>query len=171
MGPDTSARDCILGDDVEIASHSKFLRCVVGQNCHTLNDSYFIGCTFYPGSTLANFGIRNSVLGRDSFMTSGAMFWAEVTNPSIEVTHQGEKVATGRCDLGGCSGHKTLLGARAIFLAGSSVPNRTITVMRPGEGVFKMPASVDPKDPYICHQGGIANVREVYPDFSPGELE
>ena len=73
LGAFTSVRDSIIADGVEVSEHTKFLRCVVGKKCHTLNDSYFMGCTFYPDSTLANVIIRNSILGRRVFLTTGVI--------------------------------------------------------------------------------------------------
>jgi hypothetical protein len=166
-----SIRDCILGDDAEVASHTKFLRCIVGQKCNTLNNSYFIGCTFYPESTLSNFMISNTVLGQRNFLTSGAMFWSDVTRHSVTVNHQGQEVDTGRLDIGGCAGHRCILGARAIVQAGRMVPNRMVIVMRPGEGVLKLPGHVEPTDAYVCHRGGIAKLGEAFPDFRAGEID
>jgi acetyltransferase-like isoleucine patch superfamily enzyme len=171
MGPFTCVRDSIISDGVEISDHSKFQRCVVGEKCHTLNDSYFIGCTFYSGSTLASFMLRNSVLGRRVFITSGVMFWDEAIEEPVEVIDRGQSVATGRWQLGGCAGHECILGTRAIFLPGRAVPNRTMIVMRPEEGVVKLPAQAARAVPHVYHQGNIQPLEQVLPDWKPLEID
>jgi len=171
LGAFTSVRDSIIGPGVDVSEHTKFLRCVVGDNCHTLNDSYFIGCAFYPGSTLANFVIRNSVLGRRVFLTSGVMFWDEAIEGPVEVMHQHKLVDTGRWILGGCAGHECILGTRAIFLPGRMVPNQTMIVMRPEEGLYKLPAAVEPQKPYVYHQGLLQPLEQALPHWKPVELE
>jgi acetyltransferase-like isoleucine patch superfamily enzyme len=171
LGAFTSVRDSIIGDEVEVSEHTKFLRCVVGDNCHTLNDSYFIGCAFYPGSTLANVVIRNSVLGLRVFLTTGVMFWDEAIEGPVEVMHRGQPVNTGRWILGGCAGHECVLGTRAIFLPGRAVPNHTMIVMRPEEGLYKLPAAVEAGRPYVYHQGRLQTLQQALPDWKPAELE
>jgi len=171
LGAFSSVRDCIIGDEVEVSEHTKFLRCVVGDNCHTLNDSYFIGCTFYPDSTLANIAIRNSVLGRRVFLTTGVMFWDESIEGPVEVMQRGQTVSTGRWILGGCAGHECVLGTRAIFLPGRAVPNQTMIVMRPEEGLYKLPAAIDPEKPYVYHQGRLQSLEQALPNWNPAELE
>ncbi len=171
LGPFASVRDSIIGPGVEIADLTKFKRCVVGEGCHTLNDSYFIGCTFYPGSTLASFMLRNSVLGRRVFITSGVMFWDEAIEAPVSVRQAGGEVDTGRWQLGGCAGHECVLGTRAIFLPGRAVPNRTMIVMRPEEGVVKLPQSAERLVPHVYHQGRIRKMAEVLPGYEPKEIE
>ncbi|MBN2497922.1 MAG: hypothetical protein JXR96_25230 [Deltaproteobacteria bacterium] len=167
----SSVRDSILGDGVEVGDHTKFLRCVVGERCHTLNDSTFIACSFYPDSTLANLLARNSVLGRKVFLTSGVMLWDEAIESPVTVSDRGVEVETGRWMLGCCAGHGSLLGTRAIFLPGRAVPNRTMIVMRPEEGVFKLPARVEPGAPYVYFAGRLAPLEQVLPDWQPAEIE
>lgn len=171
LGPFAYVRESILGDGVEVADHSKFTRCVVGAGCHTLNDSLFVSCTFYPDSTLASFLLRNSVIGRRVFLTSGVMFWDEPIQGTVTVRHGDTEVDTSRYLLGGCAGHECLLGTRAIFLPGRAVPNQTIIVMRPEEGVVKLPEQASPGQPHIYHQGRIVPLTEVLPQYSPAELE
>ncbi len=171
LGPFTSVRDSIIGPGVDVSDHTKFLRCVVGKNCHTLNDSYFIGCTCYPDSTLANVIIRNSVLGRRVFLTSGVMFWDEAIQAPVEVTHRGTPVNTGRWILGGCAGHECILGTRAIFLPGRAVPNQTMIVIPPDEGLYKLLPKVDPGHPHVYHQGRLQPLEQALPHYRPAELE
>ena len=89
----------------------------------------------------------------------------------MEVIHQGKPVDTGRWILGGCAGHECILGTRAIFLPGLMVPNQTMIVMRPEEGLYKLPAAVEPGKPYVYHQGLLQPLEQALPHWKPMELE
>ena len=115
--------------------------------------------------------LRNTILGRRVFITSGVMFWDEAIDQAVEVQYKENKVSTGRWNLGGCAGHKCILGTRAIFLPGREVPNQTMIVMRPEEGVIKLPTEITPQQPHIYHQGLILPLEQVLPDWKPLELE
>lgn len=171
LGPFASVRDSILGERVEVSDHTKFLRCVVGARCHTLNDSYFIGCTCYPESTLASFMMRNTVLGRRLFLTSGVMFWDEPITGTVRVAQAGREEDTGRWLLGGCAGHESVLGTRAIFLPGRAVSNRTMIVMRPEEGVIKLPAEAQAGRAHVYHQGRVVPLEQALPAWRPPEID
>ncbi|HOX46151.1 MAG TPA: hypothetical protein PK668_21285 [Myxococcota bacterium] len=171
IGPFASVRECILGDGVEVGSHTHFKRCVVGAGCNTLNDSYFIGCTFYPGSTLANLMLRNSVLGRRVFMTTGVTLRDDGLTGPISVVQAGREVPTGRWVLGGCAGHGSQLGARALLEPGRAVPNRTTIILRPEEAVGKLPTRVEPRRPYTYFESTLLPVEQAYPGWSPPEID
>jgi acetyltransferase-like isoleucine patch superfamily enzyme len=171
LGPRAFVCNSIVGDGVEVADFSRFHRCVVGAGCHTLNDSHFSWSTFYPESTLASFLLRNSVIGRRVFLTSGVMFWDEPINGTVPVKAGGAEVDTGRWMLGGCAGHRCLLGTRAIFLPGRAVPNDTIIVMRPEEGVTKIPEAAAAGHPYVYDGGEIRELSAALPGWRAAELE
>ena len=171
LGPRAFVCNSIVGDGVEVADFSRFHRCVVGAGCHTLNDSHFSWSTFYPESTLASFLLRNSVIGRRVFLTSGVMFWDEPITGTVSVKAGEAQVDTGRWMLGGCAGHRCLLGTRAIFLPGRAVPNDTIIVMRPEEGVTKIPAAVPAGHPYVYDGGEIRELSAALPGWRAAELE
>lgn len=171
LGAFASVRDCILGDGVEIGSHGRFLRCVVGEGCHSLNDSYFIGCTFYPGSTLSNVMMRNSIMGRRVFLTTAVMFRDDALTAPVKVVAGGHELDTGRWVLGGCAGHGCLLGTRAVFEPGRTVPNRAVVVMRPEEGVMKLPESVAAGHPHVTQAGAVVPLEAALPGWRPLEIE
>jgi hypothetical protein len=172
IGAFCSVRDCIVGDGVDISDYNKFLRCVVGGKCNTLIDSYFVGCTFYPQSTLSSFMLRNSVVGRRVFITSAVMFWDEPVSEPVAVMRGGQETPTGRWMLGGCSGHECILGVRAIFLPGRAVPNQSMIVLRPDESVAKLPANAAPGAPHIYNlAGSILPLDQGLPGWNPPEYE
>ncbi len=171
VGAFASVRECILGDGVEVGSHTHFKRCVVGAGCHTLNDSYFIGDTCYPGSTLANIMLRNSVIGRRVFLTTGVTLRDDGLAGPVSVVQAGREVPTGRWVLGGCAGHRSLLGARALLEPGRAVPNRTVIMLRPEEAVSKVPADAEPRRPYTYFESTLLPVEQAYPGWNPPEVD
>jgi len=166
-----SLRDCIIGDGVEINEHSRLRRSVLGEKCLVLNDSYFDGCAGYPGATLANVLVRNSLFGRRVFLTSAVMFWDEPVLEPVSVVAGGKETPTGRWQLGCCAGHGSILGTRAVFLPGRAVPNGTIVVMRPDEGTLKFPPRVEPRAPYLPVGDTVAPLKQALPDFRALEVE
>lgn len=174
LGPRASVRDSILGDRVEIADHTRLKRCVLGADCHTLSDSYFIGCSFYPGSSLANFMLRESLIGRDSFLTSGLVFWSEGVRGPVSVRDGDFERDTGRWVLGSCAGHACTLGSlgpRAVFAPGRALPNGSLVVMRPEEGVLRLPESAAPGVPHVCQAGRVVPLDQALPGWHPAEIE
>lgn len=171
VSPFVFLRECLVGDGVEINEHSKLRRSVLGEKCLVLNDSYFDGCTGYPQATLANVLVRNSVFGRRVFLTSAVMFWDEPVLEPVSVVSGGVEAPTGRWQVGGCAGHGSILGTRAVFLPGRAVQNGTIVVMRPDEGTLKFPARVEPRAPYVPMGDTVLPLKQALPDFRALEVE
>jgi NDP-sugar pyrophosphorylase family protein len=171
IGARAYVKDSILGDSVVVGDCTKFNNCVVGDRCHSLSDSYFSGCTFYPDSTLANVGLFNSVIGRNVFLTTAVICLGESTSGPVSVFHDGGMRPTGRFILGSCLGHDTMLGTRAIFMPGLALPNGVIVVMPPGEGVHKVPSDPDPSVPLVWDGGKLKPLTEVFPGYLPPEFD
>jgi len=174
LGPFACVRDSILGDGVELTEHTRVKRCCIGAGCRSLPDSYFIGCTFYPGSSLANFMLRDSVIGRRSFLTSGLVMWPEGITETVQVEAEGGRRDTGRWVLGSAAGHGCTLGTlgpRAVLAPGRALPNGCVLAMRPEDGLLKTPAEAHPGQPHVCVGGAAVPVAEALPGWRPPELE
>lgn len=174
LGPFVSVRDSILGDSVELTEHTRVKRCCVGKGCRSLPDSTFIGCTFYPGSSLASFMLRDSLIGRRSFLTSGLVMWPEGIDQTIQVEVDGQERDTGRWVLGSAAGHGCTLGTlgpRAVLAPGRALPNGCVLAMRPEDGILKAPDRVDAGRPHVCAGGRAVLVGEALPDWRPPETE
>jgi carbonic anhydrase/acetyltransferase-like protein (isoleucine patch superfamily) len=129
-----SVIDSYIGPGVKIAAHSVVVGSVIGQGCHTLIDTHLRRVVAFPGSTLSNVGTTDALFGREIFITTGVQFFAGEPGRTVVV----EGVDTGRPVLSGAIGHKTILGARALFQAGVAVPSGSVIVMRPDEGATKL---------------------------------
>lgn len=156
IGPFASVIDCVLGDRVELSESSRMKRCCVGHGCRTLPDSYFIGCTFYPASTLANFMLRESIVGRGSFITSGLVFSSSKISETIKVKIDGKYIDTGRRNLGSAVGHGCTLGTlgkRGSIAPGTEIPNGYMIVMKPGDGLQSLPKNPGPLEAFMNVNG------------------
>jgi hypothetical protein len=51
------------------------------------------------------------------------------------------------------------------------VPNQTMIVMRPEEGLYKLPGAIEPESPYVYHQGLLQPLEQALPNWKPAELE
>jgi hypothetical protein len=125
--------DSYIGAGVKVAAHSVIVGSVIGTGCHTLIDTHLRRVVAFPGSTLSNVGTTDALLGREIFITTGVQFFAGEPGRTVVV----DGVDTGRPVLSGAIGHKTILGARALFQAGVAVPSGSVVVMRPDEGITK----------------------------------
>ena len=173
LGPKACVRDSILGERVELAENVRVKRCNLGAGCHALSDSYFIGCTFYPGSSLANFMLRDSVIGRQCFLTSGLIFWPEGITKTVRVLHEGTERDSRRWVLGSAAGHGCTLGTlgpRAVLAPGRALPNGTMLVMRPEEGLLKLPKTAQPGQAHVNQDGQAQPLAAVMPDWRAPEL-
>jgi len=161
IGPFASVRDCVLGDWVELTESSRLNRCCVGDRCRTLADSYFIGCTFFPGSTLANFMLRESIIGRGCFITSGLVFSAVGLTEPVHVNMHGDRVDSGRWLLGSAVGHGCTLGTlglRGNIAPGMEIPNGYMIVMNPKDGLQSPCVNPRPMEPFMNVKGTATEV-------------
>lgn len=129
-----SVLECFLGKNVKIGDHAIFQGCVIGAGCHTLVDTHMRRVVALPGSTLSNLGVEDLLIGRDSFLTTAVAFFAGGPGQNVQVEGQD----SGRAVLSGAIGNRCILGARALFQSGMTVPSGTVIVMRPDEGLSKL---------------------------------
>lgn len=123
-----------LGKDVKIGDHAIFHDCVIGEGCHTLVDTHMRRVVALPGSTLSNLGVEDLLIGRDVFLTTAVAFFGNGPGKNVQI----DGMDSGRAALSGAIGNRCILGARALFQAGLTVPSGTLIVMRPDEGLSKI---------------------------------
>lgn len=184
--PSADIEGSVIGDDVEIGAscvvhHSyvgarsqlsdftKVAYSVLGDGTHTLADASFYEMVALGGGTLTSLTFRDSILGRNVFLTTGVIFWHDVLEGSVAVEKDGAWIDTGRKVLGGCAGHGAVLGARTILAPGRALPNRTTVVMRKEEGVFSI-HDAPPGTPMCWHEAAMVPVAEVDPGYLPDEV-
>jgi len=169
--PHATIIDSAIGAHCHIGDHTVLIGSAIGHHCHTLTDSYFRRVVSYPDCTLSSMGLEEVLVGRGVFLTAAVIFFNTVQGEPARVDIDGRAIETGRARLGGCVGHRAILGARAIFLPGRAVENGYTVVMRPEEGVGRIDPSLADGRPACWHQGKLLGLEEVAPGYSPPELE
>ena len=170
--PHATLIDSQVASHCHIGDHTVLIGSTLGHHCHTLIDTYPRRTVSYPDTTISSIGLEEVLVGRGAFLTGGVIFFTTVGGESAVVLDaSGVPVETGRPRLGGCVGHRALLGARAMFQPGRVVPNGYTIVMRPEEGVARIPAALADGQPACWHEGRLAPVDEVVPGYHPPELE
>jgi len=154
-------RSSVIGDKVNLGISSTILGCVIGANCHSLSDFCIIDSVTLQASTLSNVKLQNSVIGREAFITTAVIFHELGMDGDIQVDVDGQWVDSGRRILGGCVGHRCVLGVRSMFLGGRAVPNGYIVVMKPGEGLTKIPAGL-PRHTSLYNESGTLRLLSDY---------
>jgi carbonic anhydrase/acetyltransferase-like protein (isoleucine patch superfamily) len=169
IGADCAVHGSYLGPRSVLSDFTKVTGSVLGEATHTLADACFFHTVSLGDGTLANLLLRDTILGRKVFLTSGVIFWNEGIEKTIRVQHEGKLVDTERKNLGGCAGHGCILGARTIVAPGRALPNRTTVVMRREEGVMRF--DVENGEPVCWHDGALVPVTRVQPGYVPDEIE
>jgi hypothetical protein len=162
IGAHGVVRDAYVGADARLSDFTKLTRTALGAGVHTLADATFSDVVSLGEGTLTNLLLRDVIVGRRAFLTSGVIFWADTLGEEIVVEHEGRARGTGRRTLGGAIGHGAVLGARTIVGPGLAIPNRTTVVMRREEGVQRI-ADVPPGTPLAWYDGGLVPYASLAP--------
>ncbi|NOZ87570.1 MAG: hypothetical protein GXP49_15145 [Deltaproteobacteria bacterium] len=162
-------RHAFLGDNVGLTAFHMALGSVVGNGCHTLADTCLNQVVSMPHSTLSNAKLEYTLVGSEAFVTTGVLFYGVGLDGELEVQDRGKWVKSGRRLLGGCVGHRCVLGTRAIFMGGRAVPNGYMVVLRPGDGIVKIPRDVPPGELLYNKGGSLSMVKEIQPPWQPPE--
>jgi hypothetical protein len=169
VGARCSIRHSYVGPRSNLGDFTKVTSSVIGEGTHTLADGNFFWVVGLGGGTITSFLLKDTLLGKNVFLTSGVIFWNESIEGTIAVLHRGGLVDTGRKCLGGCAGHGAVLGARTIVAPGRALPNRTTVVMRREEGVLRI-EDVAPGTPMCWSDAAMVPVERVLPGYVPDEL-
>jgi acetyltransferase-like isoleucine patch superfamily enzyme len=170
IGAGCVVRHAFVGPNSHLNDFTKVRHSVLGPATHTLADASFSHVVAMGGGTLSNLLLRDTLLGRDVFLTTGVIFWNETLGENVQVTHEGAARDSGRRALGGCAGHGCVLGARTIVAPGRALPNRTTVVMRRDEGVMR----VDPEAlgrPLCWHEAQLVDAGRFLAEGAPDELD
>lgn len=138
IGAKCAIRNSYIGPQSHLSDFTKVTWSMLDEQTHTLADASFSNVVSMGLGTLANLLLRDVILGRQVFLTTGVIFWNESIDSTVAVEHGGELIDTARKTLGGCAGHGCILGARTIIAPGRALPNRTTVVMRREESVLRI---------------------------------
>ncbi|GEM_PF-1725251 len=169
IGAGCSIRQSYLGAGTRLGDFTKVVRSVMGPATHTLADGTFMYVVSLGEGTLTNLLMRDVLIGRRVFLTTGVIFWADDLGREIFVEQRGARIGTGRRVLGGAVGHGSVLGARTIVAPGVALPNRTTVVMRRDEGVTKIEA-VSPGTPLCWDDARLVPYTQLRPGHVPDEI-
>lgn len=163
---------CALGEGVRVADHAAVHHSVVGAGVQVLADTYVRRVVALPGSTVSNLDLRESVLGRQMFITAGVIFFTGMPGVTAPFGQSPDALQdSGHPELGCAVGHRCVLGTRAIMEPGRALPGGTVIVMRPEEGVMHTPGDLPPFTPVAWDAAGLTAVAARWPGHRPPELE
>ena len=169
IGSGCVVRHSYVGPQSRLADLSKLRGSVLGQGAITLVDTNLVEIVSLGGGTLANLLLRETILGRNVFLTTGVLFQTDALDGTIHVEQRGQWVDSGRRQLGGCVGHGAVLGARTIVAPGRALPNRVVVVMRKEEGVQRIP-TLQAGTPVCWDRAALVPVAELNGGQTPEEL-
>lgn len=170
IGAGCSVRDSYVGPGSRLADLTKLGRSALGAGAITLVDTNLSEVVTMGAGTMANLLLRETLLGRNVFLTSGVIFQTDPLEGNVQVEWQGQWVDSGRRQLGGCAGHGAVLGARTIVTPGRALPNRVVVVMRKEEGVQRIPP-LPPGTPVCWDDASLVPATQLTGGRLPEELE
>lgn len=164
--------DSVLCPGARVADHTAVHHSVLGKDCATLADSLLRRVVALPGSTISNVDLREVLLGRGVFITSGVIFF---TGQHGSMAPYGQSPETlrdsGKAELGGAVGHRCVLGARAMFEPGRALPGGVVIVMRPEEGVLGVPQELAPGTLLAWDNAALVPLSQRWPGHTPPEVD
>lgn len=169
IGAFASVRNSYVGAGSRLSDFTKVTSSVLEARTHTLADATFSSMVSLGESTLASLLLRDTILGRQVFLTTGVIFWNEGHSETVKVLHRGEWRDTHRIALGGCAGHRASLGARTIVAPGRALPNGAVVVMRREEGVLRV-EDVPAGTPLCWDDAKLVPYSRLRPGEVPDEL-
>lgn len=170
IGPFCSVRHSYIGAGSKLSDFTKVTHSVLEAKTHTLADASFSSVVSLGESTLASLLLRDTILGRQVFLTTGVIFWNEGHTETVTVEHLGESRDTGRIAVGGCAGHRASLGARTIVAPGRALPNGAVVVMRREEGVMRV-TEAPAGTPMCWDEAALVPYEQLRPNERPDEVQ
>lgn len=153
VGPNVTIRNSYVGSNAVIQDHAVILNSVVGKDALILENTFLVSSTCYPESTVGNYKLQVSLIGRGAYVNAWAGFVDAKFVGSVNVSHNGELASTERSFLGSVVGHRAKVAAKVLIHPGREIPNDTVIVMRPDEVVSVVPDNIEPNQPLVRHAG------------------
>jgi len=153
IGPNVTIRNSYICANAVIQDHAVILNSVVGEDALILENTFLVSSTCYPQSTVGNYKLQVSLIGRGAYVNAWAGFVDAKFLGFVNVSHKGELISTERSFLGSVVGHGAKVAAKVLIHPGREIPNETIIVMRPDEIVSVVPDNIEPNQPLVRHEG------------------
>ena len=153
IGPNVTIRNSYICANAVIQDHAVILNSVIGEGALILENTFLVSSTCYPQSTVGNYKLQVSLIGRGAYVNAWAGFVDAKFVGSVNVSHKGELTSTDRSFLGSVVGHGAKVAAKVLIHPGREIPNETVIVMRPDEIVSVVPDNIKPNQPLVRHEG------------------
>ncbi len=164
VGAKTVIKDAVIMRDTNIGDSNIINLSLFGENVNTLSNSVFCCSVIAPSSTISNLGFYYSFLGKGSFVATAVIILWEGINSTIRISVDGEELDTSRYFLGSAIGDGSVLGARAIINPGIAIPKNSIIVLRPEEGVMKIP-HMSETEQYVWENATLSRFEDIFPEY------
>ncbi len=169
IGAKTIIRDSVIMRDCTIGDSNIIKNSLFGESVTSLSNSRFRCSVISPRSTVSNLGFCYSVLGEGSFLTTAVIFLYEGISSTIKIKYNGEELDTRRFFLGSAAGEGAVLGTRAIVSPGLAIPSDTVIVLRPEEGVMKIP-ELSESDYYVWDNATMRKFDEIFGNLDKNDF-
>lgn len=161
IGAKTIIKDSVIMGDCNIGDRNIISKSLFGESVTSLSNSRFFCSIISPRCTVSNLNFSYSMLGERSFLTTAVIFLYEGVNSTIKIVNNGEVIDTGKYFLGSASGEGAILGTRAIVSPGLEIPSNVVIVLRPEEGVMKIP-ELSESEYYVWDNATLKRFEEVF---------
>ena len=128
----------MLGSTVNVGDHVRLMGCTLAENVQVLRSSDIAYCAAMPGANLSSQKVQLSLFGRDVFLTSFAKILDAKLKGSVHIEHEGQYIDLKTSFLGGCVGHRSILGADTTLQAGRAIPCGVTVVGDPNHVISRV---------------------------------
>lgn len=138
IGANAILKESIIGDNCFIGNGVIIELSSIGDNCSILN-GHLLYSVFYSHVFSVAHMISASIIGRDSFIGSGAILTDfRLDGKTMMVTKENQKIDTKNIFLGCCLGHNVYLGGGCVVAPGRAIPNGLRISMERGRVITKI---------------------------------
>ena len=138
IGPHSHVHSSVLGSGVNIGDHVNLMSCTLAHGVQVLRTSDLAYCCAMPGANLSSQKVQLSLFGRDVFLTSYAKILDAKLQGSVHIEHDGQFIDLKTSFLGGCIGHRSILGANTTLQVGRAIPCDVTVVGDPNQVISRI---------------------------------
>jgi len=138
VGPHSHIHSSVLGSAVNVGDHVRLMGCTLAEKVQVLRSSDIAYCAAMPGANLSSQKVQLSLFGRDVFLTSYAKILDAKLRGSVHIEYEGRLIDLKTSFLGGCVGHRSILGADTTLQAGRAIPCGVTVVGDPNHVISRV---------------------------------
>lgn len=166
IGPGVVIDNCIIGDNVTIATGGNLMLSVVGHNCFLpFRAALFMTLLMENTIVAQNTCLQMCVVGRNSFLGAGSTFtdFNLLPAPIKALNYKDELEDVGQPVLGGCVGHNCRIGAGMIVHPARTIESDVILAASPERRVIRKNITFEQSDHHVFPPRISALHRRLYP--------